>query len=200
MNYIDYAIVATVAFFTVKGLVRGVLQETFGFIGLIISLIIATKFMSNASAWLDKIFDIPPTLSTVLGFLVIFIALILATQTIIHFLRKLARYSFLGWLEKLVGGMVGFLKGGIITSLLLIFISLVPFGNQLIPGQKDSLLFEPTKNFAPHMFNVFMTIVPNSKSFYAELKESLRDLNVGEKTQDFLQSLNTDDQPQNDKQ
>lgn len=199
MNFIDYTIIIIVAIFTVKGLIRGVLQETLGFIGLIFSLIIATKFMSNAAAWLDKIFDIPAALSTLIGFLIIFVALIFATQTLIHFLRKIAKYSLLNWLEKLVGGLVGFLKGGIIVSLLLLFLALIPFGSQVLPGQKESLLLEPAQNFAPHVFNMFMKIVPDSKSFYDELKESFGNLKVGEKTQDFLHSLNKDDQPKNKK-
>ena len=203
MNYLDYIIAAIVLFFAIKGLFKGFIDEFFGFFGLIFAFIIATKFMSNASAWVNSILDIPASLSTLLGFLLIFFVVIIAFQLVSHFLKKAVNVSALSGLEKLGGGAIGFVKGGVIISLVIILITMIPLGSQLIPGRKESVLYEPAKNFAPRVFNFINTIVPSSKSFYAELKESIEKIDpsgLGSDKDSLLKSFQNDRQQQDDKQ
>ena len=199
MNFLDYIILAFVVYFLVKGLFRGFFQEVLGLAGLILALVFATKYMSNVAALIDELINIPPVLTTLLGFLLIFFCIIFATQLLIHTLQKITKYSLLGWMEKLAGGVVGFLKGATILSLLLLFLSMIPFSRNLIPGVKDSQLYAPTRNFAPKLFNLIMAIVPNSKSFYGEVKESLENFSPSEwtkNTQNFLQNFQNDEKSQ----
>ncbi|MFQ5602792.1 MAG: CvpA family protein [bacterium] len=197
MNYLDFIILAVVIYFTVKGLFRGFFQEVLGFLGFIFAFIVATKFMSNAAAAIQSFMKIPPMLTTLLGFLVIFFGIVFISHILTHILQKIFRYSALGWFEKLAGGLVGFLKGATIMSLLSIFISMIPFGTTLIPGLKESQLFEPTQRFAPNVFNKIMKIVPDSKSFYGELKESFENFSqteLAKNTQNFLKTFKNNGQ------
>ncbi|MCH8980732.1 CvpA family protein [candidate division KSB1 bacterium] len=192
MNYIDYIIITVVAFFAIRGLFKGFLNEVFGFLGLILALIFATKYMSNMAGVIDKFLNIPPGLTTLLGYLIIFVGTIFAVQLLNHVLQKAVQVSFLNWVDKTGGGLVGFIKGGIIISLLLLLISIIPFSRSMIPGVKDSTLYAPTKNFAPKIFNYIMYVIPNSKSFYGELKETFDKFSVsklGENTRGLLESL-----------
>jgi len=201
MNYIDYIIVAVVVIFTVRGLFRGFFYEIFGFLSLIVALIAATKFTSNVAGFVDKLFDIPASLSTLVGFLLIFFGLTLGLQILSHYLHKAVQYTFLSWLEKLAGALVGFLKGAIIMSLLLLLISILPFGDFIVPAQKESVLFLRTRNVAPKVFNTIIDIVPNSKSFYDEVKEAIDKfsaIKIGRHTQDFIDSLDDKKTQQND--
>jgi len=201
MNYIDYIIVAVVVIFTVRGLFRGFFYEVLGFISLIVALILATKFTSNVAEFVDKLFDIPASVITLIGFLLIFIGVTLGLQILTHYLHKVVQYSFLSWLEKLAGATVGFLKGAIIMSLLLLLISILPFGSYIVPDQDKSVLFLRTRNVAPQVFNTLIEIVPNSKSFYDELKEAIdkfSSIKIGRHTQDFIDSLNDTSKQQNE--
>lgn len=191
-----------VGFFVIKGLFRGFFQEVLGLVGLLFALILATKYMSNAAVWVDKFLNIPPALATILAFLLIFFGIIFGFQLLTHLLQKITRVSFLGWLEKLAGGIVGFLKGATIVSLLILFISMIPFAQKLIPGRADSKLFEPTKTFAPKVFNLLMEVIPGSKTFYSELKESLEKFSpehLGKNTQNLLNSFQDQNQPSDNK-
>ncbi len=204
MNYLDIIILGAIGFFLIKGLFRGFFREVLGFAGLIIALIFATKYMSNVSNWIDRVMDVPPSVASLLAYLLIFFCLFIAFQILAHVLQKLFKYSMLGGLEKLAGGVVGFLKGATIISLLVLFISILPFGRQLIPDTSGSVLFQPMQNFAPTMFNFLTTIVPNSKSFYEELMENFDNFStadLAENTQDFLksfQNLRPQDPPDSD--
>jgi len=192
MNYIDYIIIAAVGFFTIGGLFKGFLNQIFGLLGVILAMIFATKFMSNMAELVDKFLNIPPAMTTLLGYLIIFVGTIFAFQLLNHFLQKAIKVSFLSWVDKTGGGVVGFVKGGVIISLLLLLISIIPFSGSMIPGVKESTFYDPAKNFAPKVFNFVMYVIPNSKSFYGELKETFDKFSVsklGENTRDLLESL-----------
>lgn len=196
MNTIDYIILGIVGFFLVKGLFKGFIQEVFGLLGLMLAFILATKFMSNAAQWLDSLLDIPPSFSTILGFLVIFFGILIAVQVLSHFLQKIIKYSMLGWLEKLLGGVTGFLKGAIIVSLATIMLAAIPLSTYILPSLENSRLYKPAQRFAPMLFNFLMHVVPDSKNFYGEIKESYDKLpssKVGKQTKEFLKNMQNDD-------
>ena len=85
------------------------------------------------------------------AFSVTFIAIIIAISLLGKLLTKIANFAALGMVNKLLGGLFGMLKVGIIVSVLLIFITKV---NATIPFIKkeiliDSLLYKPLKNIVP---------------------------------------------------
>ncbi len=199
MNYIDYIIIAVVAVFLIKGLVRGFFSETLGLVGLVLAFVFATKFMSDLSGWIERIIHMQAVIATVLSFVIIFFAVVLVFHLLANFLEKVFSSAHLGWLEKLAGAGVGFLKGATIVSLLLIFVSLVPFGLRLVPGLSESRYYEPARNFAPKLFNLIIRVAPGSKSFYVECKESLGRFSPGDmarNTQSFLKALQNNESPQ----
>ena len=170
MGYLDFIIILIVGLFVIKGLLRGFFREILGLVALFVALFFATKYMSNTAVWVDKFFGIPPGLATPLGFLPLFLAIVLGFLILAIILQKVAQYYLLGWFERLAGGVVGFLKGITIVSLLTLSISVIPFGNSLIPGRSESKLFEPAKGFAPYMFNLLTEIIPGSKSGLCRIK------------------------------
>jgi len=95
MNYIDYIIITVVAFFAVRDLFKGFLNEVFGFLKLILALIFATKYMSDMAGLIDRFLNIPPALTTLLGYLIIFVNTIFALQLLNHVLQKMVKVSFL---------------------------------------------------------------------------------------------------------
>lgn len=203
MSYLDYIILAVIAIFTIKGLFRGIISEVMGLAGLVGSLILATKYMSNAAAWIAGYVNIPPALTTLLGFLLVFVACQFSVQLIIHFLHRVVQYTFMTWLDKLAGSVIGFLKGAVIISLLALLISMIPLTGYSLPGQKDSKLLPYARDFAPKMFNMLTVAIPNSKSFYGELKESFDSFSkekISKHTDRFLQSFRQKDVSPNDAQ
>ncbi len=131
--------------------------------------------MSDVSEIIKGYVSMPPAFSTIIGFLTVFIAVHMLFQLIAHILQKFVKYTFLGWLEKLAGGVVGFTKGAIITSLCVLLISIVPMSNYFLPDQDKSVLLKPIGKFAPKMFNYLTHLSPNSKDFKKEIMESLGD-------------------------
>ncbi len=202
MNYIDYIILVVVLFFAVKGLLRGFFHEVLGLVGILVGLVLATKYMSDLSVWMAKLIDLPSIAVLLLAFLFIFFGVIILSQLLANVLEKLSKFSMLGWLEKIAGGIIGFVKGGLIISLLLLFITVIPFGKQLIPGLDGSRFYEPARNFAPRFFNLMVKIFPDSKTFYIEVKETFDKFapaKLARNTQSFLKFLQADDPSEDEK-
>lgn len=173
MNQIDLLILIFIGFFLMKGLFRGFFHEVFGLVGLMVALIFATKYSSEVAAMVNKILRISSNMAAILGFILIFFGIVLFFQVVIHFFQKIFQYTMLGWLEKLAGGTVGFVKGATVASLMLIFLSSLPFSGKLFSEKEHSIFYQPMVGFAPKVFNFVMEAVPGSKSFYSELKESV---------------------------
>ena len=191
MNYIDLAILAIIAFFTIRGLFRGLISETVGLVGIVVSLVVAIKYLKNVSEWLEKFLDIPSAFIAVIAFVIVFVALQIGFQILSFLLRRLANLVLMSSVDKFAGGALGLLKGAVVASLLLLLISVVPFGPKLLPNPDKSILYKPMKGVAPRIYDLITTMVPGSKSFYTEVKESVdrSTRKIGKNTNGFLESF-----------
>jgi len=191
INYIDIVLLSVVGFFTFKGIYKGLISEVLGLAGLFVGLVIATKYMSNAAQFLDRYIDVPPALSSLLGYLLVFVGIQLLVQVAIHVFENALDIPFVGSLIRLLGGAVGAAKGLLIVSLLVLLISILPSGESLVPGIRESRTWPVAKKVAPSVFN-FVSSLISGKSFYSELKESFDSLptkQIDQHSEAFLQSL-----------
>ena len=87
-------------------------------------------------------------------FIVIIVAIALAGKA----LTKLADFASLGILNKLLGGLFGALKIGLILSIVLIIFSKMNSNIPLIEDHEmeDSMLYEPVRSLAPMIFPNFV--------------------------------------------
>ena len=75
-------------------------------------------------------------------------------------LTKIADFAALGLVNKILGGVFGLLKFGLILSVILLVFSKL---NKTIPfvaeeEQNNSVLYEPVKNLAPMLFPGFVKV------------------------------------------
>lgn len=175
MNPFDLAIVTWLAIFFLRGLSRGLVREVLGLAGVIIAFLMAVRWTSQGALFLRRLLEIPPPVASLVGFFLIFISVLLGVKLVTLMIQKLARFSMLGWLDRLAGGAFGLLKGGILVSIFVLIISLLPLSKSIITKEKESYLFDPARRFAPAVFDTIMRLSPKAKSFYDELKESLPD-------------------------
>jgi membrane protein required for colicin V production len=78
-------------------------------------------------------------------------------------LTKVADFAALGLLNKILGGVFGALKIGLILSIILLVFTKL---NNTIPfisdeQKEDAILYEPVKNLAPTLFPDFLKVIEN---------------------------------------
>jgi len=171
MNAIDVFILIILALFIIKGLFRGLIIEVFTLAGLLIGYVVALKGFGLVTAIIDSMVELPALLVTTLGFLIIFIGILVIFRVAAGLVKKFAKWTLLGWVDHLCGGVFGMLKGALIASLLALLFSLIPMSEDMQKTQDDSLLFKPIRGVAPAIFNFVQMTFPKTKDFYEELKE-----------------------------
>ena len=126
MNHIDLVILVIIGIFCIKGFFRGMILEIFTLIGLLIAYIIALREMDTVAGFINRIVTLPDIVSNSLSFILLFISILLLFRWLAGVFRHIAQWSFLGWLDRGGGMVLGIFKGALITSLLALFISLIP--------------------------------------------------------------------------
>lgn len=154
MTVIDIVLGALILFGLIRGFMKGLFVEMASLVALIAGVYgaihfsgFAAEFLMDHVSWSEKTINIA-------AFAITFVVIVLAISLAGKALTKLADFAALGVLNKLLGGVFGALKIGLILSVaLMVFANL----NRTIPfleedEVKDSVLYEPVKSLAPMVF------------------------------------------------
>jgi len=154
MAVIDIVLGALLLFGLVRGFMKGLFVEVAslaamiaGVYGAIHFSYFVADFLQSRTEWNEKTINITAFAIT---FVVIIIVIALAGKA----LTKLADFASLGILNKLLGGVFGALKIGLILSVLLIVFNKMNNTITFIDQDqiKDSILYKPVKSIAPLIF------------------------------------------------
>ncbi len=106
---IDVVIGLIIVLTVITGIKRGIVKVTFGFTGFIVALIVAWLFASQIG---ERFFSfLPSAVKYMAGFFLVFSLLLIAFLIFSWLLSKLLDIILLGWLNRLLGGIAGFLVG-----------------------------------------------------------------------------------------
>jgi len=154
MGTLDIILAAIILFGFVRGFMKGFFVEITSLVALALGLYgaihfsyIAANYLNNSVGWSEKYIQIIAFAST----FIIIVILISFTGKI---LTKIADTAALGIVNKIFGAVFGFLKMGLILSVVLIIFSKL---NKALPfvGEETlatSVLYKPVKNIAPMLF------------------------------------------------
>jgi len=154
MNTFDIIIAALLLFGFVRGLMKGLFVEVASLVALVAGVYGAIHFSYFLGDWLKNSVSWDEKYITLAAFAGTFVVIILAIATLGKVLTKIADFASLGILNKLLGGVFGALKIGLILSVIFIFFGKM---NDTIPFVKQesldaSILYKPVKKIAPTIF------------------------------------------------
>lgn len=132
---IDIVIILSLVFFLIKGFQQGLIRQTMALVGLILGLKLASDEYQFVATFIKTEFAVSDTAANIIGFAVILIIVMLVVNLIGWILRSLTKVLFLSFLDRIIGAILGLVKGGIIVYLVLLLISKVPYG--LVANQLD---------------------------------------------------------------
>jgi membrane protein required for colicin V production len=154
MNTIDIILVALLLFGLVRGFMKGFFVEVTSLVALAIGLYgaihfsyIVANYLKNSVDWTEKYIQI-------IAFAITFFIIVVLISFTGKILTKIADTVALGIVNKLFGAAFGFLKIGLILSVVLIIFDKL---NRALPIVKEenlqsSILYAPVKNIAPMIF------------------------------------------------
>lgn len=114
----DLIIVVTLVLFTLNGIRNGFIGEVAGICSLIGGFWAARAWNAQVAPFLDFISD--PSLRSIAACALIFVVVALAIGLLARGLRKLVSFSFVAWVDRLAGALLGLAKGLLIWALIFI--------------------------------------------------------------------------------
>ena len=154
MNTFDIIIASLLLFGFVRGLMKGLFVEVASLVALIGGVYGAIHFSHFASNFLKEYVSWKPEYISLASFAITFVIIIVVIALLGKALTKIADFAALGILNKILGGLFGALKIGLILSVVFLFFSKM---NDTIPFIEketldESILYAPVKKVAPIIF------------------------------------------------
>jgi membrane protein required for colicin V production len=154
MAIIDIIIGALLLFGLIRGFSKGLFVEVASLVALVAGVYGAIHFSNFAAEFLENKFDLEQKYMNSIAFATTFVIIVIAIALAGKALTKLANFAALGLLNKLLGGLFGALKIGLILSIILIVFDTM--NKAVVFADKDDLentvLYKPIKSLAPLIF------------------------------------------------
>ena len=154
MSIIDIVLGVLLLFGLIRGVMKGLFVEVASLLALILGVYGAIHFSNFAATFLESKVDWNEKTIHIVAFAITFIVIVVVISLAGKALTKLANFAALGILNKLLGGVFGILKIGLILSVILIVFNklntAMPFMEK--ESVEDSILYEPVKSLAPMIF------------------------------------------------
>ena len=155
MNWLDYSILALIAWFTLSAYLSGLIRETVGLASVILGVVLAGMFHGKIADSLE-IFIEDRTATEIAGYLTIFVAVAVGGWVVSLLLRTTAGLLFLGWADHAAGALFGFLKGVVIVQAVIAIFVLQP-----ALGMQDAIASSTIGSFFLETVPVIRTLLPS---------------------------------------
>lgn len=140
MNWLDFVIIAAVAWLTFSAFWAGIIREIVTIVGIALGIVLAGFFYEDLADDVRMLIDVdnaPP----IIAFLLIFGACALAGQLTAMLLKQTASILMLGTFDHLFGAAFGLFKGIVVVEVfLIIFVTFPALG---LKDAIDGSLFGP---------------------------------------------------------
>ncbi len=125
MHFIDIVAAVAVAAFVGIGIKRGFIGEVFRLAAVLLGFAAALFLYGTVYRKLAFV-AMPPTAKTALSFLLVYVAVALSVLAAGWLVRKIVHLTLLGWLDRLLGGLVGLAKALILVWILVLCVAVFP--------------------------------------------------------------------------
>jgi membrane protein required for colicin V production len=168
MNWVDITILGTIAVSTLMGIHWGLIRQAIAVFGLAGGIMIAGRLYEPVSEFLHGkdggglVAD--ANWARIIAFVGILIIFSLALGAVGSVLRVVAKLLFLGWLDRLLGGLLGFLMAITLVMALLVVATVFP-----VPGLSDSLRNSQVAHWFSGYVPVVLSMLPPEFQQYREI-------------------------------
>ena len=167
MGFLDIILGALLAYALYKGIRNGLFIELASLISLIVGIYVAIKFSSFMKGVLSGFVHWNPNTIQVVAFVLTFMLVVIGISIFAKILTQVNDLAFLGWLNKLGGGLFRVLKTVLIVSIVFTVFEKINYHNFLAKKETldNSLFYNPIQKTAGYIF-------PSIKNWYQEWKKN----------------------------
>lgn len=172
MSIIDIVLGALLLLGLVRGFLKGLFVEIASLLALVLGIYGAIHFSHFVGDFLKSRVSWEEQIIQITAFAITFVIIVFAIGLAGKALTKLADFTALGLLNKILGAVFGLLKTGLILSILLSVIDKSPIELSFLSPKslKKSILYIPVKAIAPTIFPILEKVDPKELLFQEEEK------------------------------
>jgi len=154
MNILDIIFAVPLIWFAYKGFTKGLIIELASLVALLVGLYGAIHFSHITASYIQKHINAGDYIE-IIAFVVTFIGIVIAVRFVAKAIEKVANFAALGIINKLAGGVFGFLKAAVIVSFLLFIINKTDKYFTIIPKdvKQESKIYRHIVDLAPSIYN-----------------------------------------------
>jgi membrane protein required for colicin V production len=115
MNLLDLLLIVIVGASVAAGISAGFARVGIGFIAAISGLLFGFWYYSVPAAWVHEHWVRRPDFANMLGFWIVFMLFVLAGALLGKLLAKLFKWTGLNWLDRILGGAIGLVRGALLA-------------------------------------------------------------------------------------
>jgi membrane protein required for colicin V production len=151
MNTVDIILAVILLYGLVRGFFRGFFAELASFVAFIAGIYVAVYFSHILSDYLADRVTWNIQYVNLTAFAITFIIVVFLISLAGKFLTTVANLAMLGILNKLMGGIFGFLKVAFIVSVIIMFFHATNEDVSVVDEEtlQGSVLYGPVRNIAP---------------------------------------------------
>jgi membrane protein required for colicin V production len=116
MNWLDIVIIVVIVLLGVAGLRQGMIRTVFGIAGLIGGIVLAGRYYDELAA---RLFPSGAIWGNIAAYAIILLATLLVAGVIGWLIAKLVNFAALGWLDRVMGFILGVVIGGLLCAAIL---------------------------------------------------------------------------------
>ena len=158
MTWLDILILLPLLIGLIRGLMKGLIVEVTSIVAIILGFWGAKWWSAAFASWLMQQFEWSETACIVVAYALLFAGIALALNLVARLLSKLFQKIQLGWLNRLLGGIFGTIKWGIVIVVLVLCLHNMDKQFQFIqPELKEKSV-------------VYTTLTPYAEQAWEEIK------------------------------
>jgi membrane protein required for colicin V production len=116
MNWLDIVIIVVIVLLGIAGLRQGMIRTVFGIAGLIGGIFLAGRYYDELAA---RLFPSGAIWGNIAAYAIILLATLLVAGVIGWLIAKLVNFAALGWLDRVMGFILGVVIGGLLCAAIL---------------------------------------------------------------------------------
>jgi membrane protein required for colicin V production len=125
LSAVDWILLAVLGLSFLLGLWRGIVQEVLSLVGWVAAFYVSQMYAPMAAAWLPMEGS-SQMLRYAAGFVVVFVAVLVATVLVSWVVKKLISAVGLGPLDRLLGSLFGLMRGVVILLAVTVLVGMTP--------------------------------------------------------------------------
>jgi len=154
MNTLDIILLILFIPGAVHGISKGFLEQVVTLVGVVLAVYLAYHFSEPVCNWLDQYTNISETAIHVVGFIVMFLGVLIAVMCLAKVLTRVADMASLGWVNRALGFVFSLAVSALLVSLFVVLFDTLNAKFELVktPILDESVLYGHLKDLGYLVF------------------------------------------------